>query len=403
MNKNLMTSIVLLLFSIFFILLVGGRIPYLIFHALVLYLMLPLMHSTLGLYFLSGSLKIPSGEFYAGDIVDIRYLVRNNSFLMYPFLIFIPDLSQELAEKKAADISFSLGSHENFTKSERAILRRRGYYEVGGFHLIINDVFGLYSIRRSFKSDISILILPEISKISSFKIPAGMQSGELLVSQSAYRDKSRISSLREYREGDSTRSIHWKASSKAEVPVIKEFETRSDTYVEIFMDSFSSNYRSDVDQRMEDKAVEAAVSIIHYCLSSNISIAVNYENGNRNYRLEGRDYEDLKPYLESLARFSATGHLKLNQLVDDQSPKIQKGSSTILITPSLDFTNASTAIDLAYRGMNPIVFAISDKHRNNGALDGYLAGKLREDNIPVFAIDCSQSISDVLEVHHGWI
>ncbi len=403
MNKNLSIAIILLISSLVFVLLVGGKIPYLIFHALILYLILPLIHSGLGLYFITGSIKIPSGEFYAGDVVDIRYSVINRSFLMFPFLVFTPDLSYEIGVKNVDKLPFSLGGHESFTKSEKVALRRRGYFGIGGFHLTINDVFGLYSIKRYIESDISILILPEIAKINSFKIPAGMQSGELLVSHSAYRDKSRISSLREYREGDSTRSIHWKATSKSEVPVIKEFEARSDTYVEIFMDSFSSNYRNDVDRRMEDKAVETAVSIIHYCLSNNIAIAVNYENDKSHYRLEGRDYDDLKPYLESLARYSATGTLKLDKLVNDQSPKIQKGSSTILITPSLDPTNGSTAMDLAYRGMNPIVVAISDKYNSTGSMDGYLAGKLREDNIPVFRIDYGQSISDVLEVSHGWI
>jgi len=400
MNKNLTTALILLILSIISVLLVGGKIPYLFFHAISIYLMLPLVHSLLGLYSLSGSIGIPSGEFYAGDVVDIKYLVRNRSFLVFPFLVFTPDLTHDLGEKNVEELPFSLGGHEDFSKTENVALKRRGYYEVGGFHLTINDVFGLFSPSKHIKSNISILILPEIPKINSFRIPAGIQSGELLVSQSSYRDKSRISALREYREGDSTRSIHWKATSRSKTPVVKEFETRSDTYVEIFMDSFSAHFRNDVARRMEDKAVEAAVGIVHYCLSRNISIAVNYENDMRHYRLVGRDYDDLKQYLENLARYSATGTQKLDQLIQDVSPKMQKGSSTILITPSLNSTNASTAMDLAYRGMNPLVLAISDKHHAAGMVDGYLAGKLREDNIPMFRIDHSQSISDVLEVSH---
>jgi len=402
MNRNFITALILLMSSLVFVLLVGGKIPYLIFHALLLYLILPLIHSGLGLLLLSGSVGVPSGEFYAGDIIGIRYLVKNNSYLLFPFLVFTPDLSYAVGGKKAENLTFYLKSRNTFAKTEMTTLRRRGSYEVGGFHLAINDVFSLYSLKKHFKSDISILILPEITKISSFEIPAGIQSGELLVSQSAYRDKSRVSALREYREGDSTRSIHWKASSRSEVPIIKEFEARSDTYVEILMDSLSSNYKGDIDRRMEDKAVETVVSIVNYCLSRNITIAVNYENDRKHYRLEGRDYNDLKPYLENLARYSATGSLPLGQLVLDQSLKIQKGSSTILVTPSLDPENGSTVMDLAYRGMNPIVVVVSDKHNRSGSVDGYLVGKLREDNIPVYRLDYNQSISDVLEVSHDW-
>ncbi len=400
MSKNLKSALILLVFTIISVMLVGGKVPYLIFHVLLLFLFLPFVHIAIGLYFLSGSVNVDSGEFFTGEVVDIKYLVRNNSFLLYPILIFSPDFSKDIGGKTVDQIPFSLKSNESFSKSEKSTLNRRGYYKVGGFHLTINDVFGLYNLNKYIKSDISILIYPEIIRLSSFRVPSGMQSGELLVSDNSYKDKSRISTLREYRDGDSTRSIHWKASSRSEIPVVKEFETRSDTYVEIFLDSLKSNYKNDFDKNMEDKVVESALSIAHYCLSNNISVAINYENNNDYFRIEGRDYDQLKTFLENLARYSGNGFHSLADLVDSQSVKIRKGSSTILVTPSLDSTNGAVAIDLAYKGLNPIVISITSKLSSVGLVDSFLPGKLRDDNIPVFVIDHKQRVSDVLEVYH---
>lgn len=400
MSKNLKSALILLILTIITVLLVGGKAPYLIFHVLLLFLLLPLIHGVIGLYFLSGSVDVNSGDFFAGEVVDIKYLVQNNSFLLYPILIFSPDLSKDIGGKTINQIPFSLKNNESFSKTEKSTLNRRGYYKVGGFHLTINDVFGLYNLNKYIKSDISILIYPEIIQLSSFRVSSGMQSGELLVSDNSYKDKSRISTLREYRDGDSTRSIHWKASSKSEIPVVKEFETRSDTYVEIFLDSLRENYKNDFDRSMEDKVVESAISIAHYCLSNNISVAINYENNNNHFRIEGREFDQLKSFLENLARYSGNGYHSLADLVDSQSVKVRKGSSTILVTPSLDSANGTVAIDLAYKGLNPIVISITSNFSNVGYFDGFLPGKLRDDNIPVFVIDHKQRVSDILEVYH---
>ncbi|MGM0395887.1 MAG: DUF58 domain-containing protein [Bacillota bacterium] len=400
MNKKIVTAFTLLVISIIFALLVGGKIPYLIFHALILYLLLPLAHSALALVFISGTVEVGSGEFFPGDVVNIRYLIRNSSFISFPYIIFSPDLSKDLGDSNLNHIPLSLKKKEIFSTTESPLIRRRGFYRVGGFHITIKDVFGLYSFNKYIQSYISLVVFPELIQLSSFRIPVGMQLGELYITDNSYRDKSRISSLREYRDGDSIRTIHWKATSKKDIPVVKEFETRGDTNVEIFMDSYTAVYKNDQDRRLEDKVVEVATSIVHYCLVRNISVSLNYENNSKINRLEGREYNQFKPFLKSFAMYTGSGKARLSQLLETQIDKIRKGSSTILITPCLDSFSASAAMELDYKGLNPVVISISDRMSHSGYRDNQVVGRLREDKIPVFIIDSSQSIAEVLEVHY---
>ena len=50
------------------------------------------------------------------------------------------------------------------------------------------------------------------------------------------RDKSEISNIREYRMGDSLKTIHWKLSSKSEEWQVKDYNTNNDRHTYIFVD-----------------------------------------------------------------------------------------------------------------------------------------------------------------------
>src|SRR5699024_2712200 len=117
------------------------------------------------------------------------------------------------------------------------VLNRRGYYEIGSVEVIISDVFGIFSLRKTYSSKASLLVYPEASNISYFPINSVEQRGELPIDDILFKDWSRLDSLREFREGDSFKSIHWKLSAKLDDLIIKEYEKRGDAKMGIFVDN----------------------------------------------------------------------------------------------------------------------------------------------------------------------
>lgn len=210
------TIITLLIFIVIFAfaLLVGGTIPYFLLYVFSLTFLIPLVHCLIVLRALKGSVDIPKESLFTGESINIVYQVKNNSILPIPYLEIKRDISRRLSGLILPNLIFSLRKKEVFIEKETVLLKRRGYYELGEIEIIIQDVFGFYTFKKKILSPASLLVYPETIFLSTFKITASHQSGELLVKNTAFQDKSRVATLREYREGDSVKAIHWKLSAK---------------------------------------------------------------------------------------------------------------------------------------------------------------------------------------------
>ena len=400
--NNLKFGIPLVFIILFtFVILVGGTMPYFLFYIFLLTFILPLIHSLVTLKRLEGSVKIPSESLFTGDTIDIEYKVENRSFLNIPYMEIQSDITRQLAGKNISKVLLTLDKKKSFTNKESVILKRRGYYQLGELNVTIRDVFRFYSFKKKIISNTSLLVYPETINLSTFEITAGLQAGELLIHNSAFQDKSRVSSLRDYREGDSIKSMHWKLSAKKDNPIVKDYESRVDTNAVIFMDNNNLLYKRDVDRRLEDKAADVALSIINYCLNNSIEVSLETQNEEKYIEIQGQQNSDLKPFLEALARFSGNGVLVIRSLLMLRIDTIKKGSTVIIITPNLDKSMGTNTIELKDKSLNPLLIIVTDISNKTGYIDLTIKKRLNQEGIPVYILDHKTSVKETLEVYHG--
>ena len=390
----------ILLITFSFVLFVGGTIPYFIFYIFLMTITIPFLHSLITLRKLNGTVNIPQGSLYTGEKIDIDYEVNNATSFTIPYLQIQSDISKQLSGVDSPNVILSLGKKESFTRRETVILKRRGYYEIGDIEIKISDVFGLYSFKKKLSSSISLLVYPEAIKLSTFKVVASQQLGDLSVHDLAFQDKSRVASLRDYIEGDSVKLIHWKQSSKRENPIVKEFENRGDINTLIFIDNESKHFKSDINRRMEDKVADAALSIINYCLNQNIQVNLKVQNNLSITEIQGQQSSDMKPFLETLACFKGNGAISFTALLMSRIESIKKSSTVIIITSNLDKEMGAHGIHLKMKNMNPLFISVTDRVNKNGTLDLEVEKRMREEGITVYALDCDTSIKEALEGRH---
>lgn len=400
MNSSKIGILLMFIIILAFVLFVGGTMPYFLFYIFLLTFTLPLAHSLITLNRLRGSVKTPNEYLYTGDRIDIDYFVENRSPFSIPYLHIYSDIKRQLTEGETSKVILNLRKKEIFSYSENIVLKRRGYYQLGEINVTIQDVFRFYSFKKKISSSISLLVYPEIIELSTFKITANQQSGELLVYDSVFQDKSRISSLRDYTEGDSIKSIHWKLSAKKDIPIVKEFENRVNTNTIIFIDNEKSNYRNDLDRRLEDKAVDVALSIINYCLNQNIEVSLQTQSEESYIEVQGQQNSDLKPFLEVLARFSGNGSLEFRSFLLPRIETVQKISTVVIITPNLDKSMGANGIQLKMKNLNPLFIIITDINNKTGYVDSTIEKRLKQEGIPIYIIDYNTSIREALEVNH---
>lgn len=401
MNSFRLTSTSIFMILISFVLFIGGLAPYYLFYIFVLALIIPLIHNIIIYMNIEGTVKIPDGSLYTGDEIEIEYRVRNKSRLSAPYIEIKSSVTRLLTGKDVENKILSLRAKSAFTNKDTIILNKRGYYQLGEIDVIIHDVFSFYSFHKSIKSNSSLLVYPEIINLSTLKITADNRSGELLTENSLFQDRNNISTLRDYREGDSIKTIHWKLTAKNDKAVVKEFENRVNTNAVIFLDNHYPLFKDDVDRCLEDKSVDIALSIINYCLNQSLEVILETQNESRYIRIEGQEKSHMKLYLEELTRFSGNGVLPIESLILPQLDTISRGSTIIIISPRLDKTMGAIGIDSKLKRLNPLFIITTDTDNKTGYMDPQIEKRLLQEGIPVHIIDYKTSIKEVLEVHNG--
>lgn len=397
MNRIIIVFIVFLIL-LSGILLIGGTIPYYLFYVFLLTLLLPLLHNLLILRGISGFVEVPRKSLFSGENLQIDYKITNGSIFNIPYLEVQSTITKELTGIIPPVQYISLNKKNSYYNSENLKLNRRGYYQLGEIRLCIKDVFGLYKFTKNVSSSASLLVYPEIKKISTLRITASQQSGELLDLSSNFEDRTRINSLKEYSEGDSIKSIHWKLTAKKDIPILKEYEHRGDSEVYIFLDNDIINYSNDFDRHIEDKACDTSLSIIDYCLENNIKVDLNIFSEEDILGIKGQQRSDIKPFLEELAKFKGNINRRFHSLLSLNIDNLHQGSSVFIITPCLDKPLGGLVIDLKGKNIHPQIICITDKEYENIPIDKGVSKSIINEGIPLYIIDYSSSLKESLEV-----
>ncbi|MFA5524665.1 MAG: DUF58 domain-containing protein [Tissierellales bacterium] len=395
-------SPVLIFMAIFiFVLLAGGTMPYYLLYIFFLTLLVPLIHNLVVLRGLRGHVKVPSEALFSGEDIEIGYEVKNDSFFRAPYIEIHSEISKQLTGIDSPIVALSLEKKGIFSHSETITLRRRGYYELGEIVVTVRDVFSFYSFKKRISSSTSLLIYPKVINLSTFRITSSHQSGEALIQNSVFQDKSRFATLREYREGDPVKAIHWKLSAKKETPIIREFESHGDTHATIFIDNETEHFKDDTYRNLEDKAANAALSILNYCLNQGIDVSLETQDAHKYIKIQGQQKSDYKPFLEVLARFRANGVFDIKSLISSHIGLLKRSSTIIIITPYFDIGMGSLGIQLKTNNFNPLFILITDIENKRGYIDQKVEIMLKKEGIPIYILDHSSNIKDTLEVYDG--
>ena len=395
--------IIFILILFLFTILVGGKLPYYLFYVSIFSISIPLVHNLYSIRNIKGYITLPDARVYKGDNIDIQYKVDNNGSLSIPYIEIEDQISKTLQNKKSKNTILSLDKKDSYHKREAIQLNRRGYYKIVAIKVIIRDVLGIYSLKKTISNDSSLLVYPKPIELNNLSGVLSQTSGEITVKESNQKDKSSIHSFREYIPGDEIKSVHWKLSGKFDNLIVKEYENSSDTNIILLIDNSIANLKSDENMRIEDKIVDIALSIVNYSLREHINIKLYSQDNEFTNILEGNQESDLKVFLESFAKLKANGVHDYNAFIESQNTYLRKEKTLILISPLLDKKIAARIIDFKIKGSNIIFILVTDIENNWRPIDLNIEERLYQEDIKVYMIDYRSSVKDVLEGYNGYI
>ncbi len=259
----------------------------------LLYLLLGMM---LGLIIVSGILserairgvtlkRLQSGDLFAGRVNRIRFEITNTKRWFSSYSIRVQEhesrdtrsarrLAIGLPEKrprkrkqreleadpggpKALALRVPPGSTQVATSEY--VFPRRGLYTYVGLDLITRFPFGFFEKIKPFREPHEVLVYPAIRTDIGTIVADNAREGE--VEQQIEGRDGEFFGLREYREGDDLRDIHWKVSARRGTLVRKLYDRRDNESIAVHLFNWVPEGGPEDRQRALLEELEHAISV----------------------------------------------------------------------------------------------------------------------------------------------
>ena len=137
----------------------------------------------------------------------------------------------------------------------------RGRFEIGPMTVRVNDPFGLVELGRSFASTVPLVVTPRIVPLPPIPV-----SGALLGSgdnrpRAFAAGSAEDVTVREYRQGDDLRRVHWRSSAKVGELMVRREEQPWQSRATLFLDNRTIAHQGHGVASSLEVAVSAAASI----------------------------------------------------------------------------------------------------------------------------------------------
>jgi len=152
----------------------------------------------------------------------MRVKVKNEKRFFVSYSIEVEEVLDYEGVQQVSSYSLRLGPGEEAEAMIRMHFDRRGVYQSAGLAIATRFPFSFFRKSRHVVESVELVVYPPVRQVPELRI----------VSRQEGTDETRprigrggdVYGVREYREGDATRDIHWKTSARRRRWMVREFE-----------------------------------------------------------------------------------------------------------------------------------------------------------------------------------
>ncbi len=166
-----------------------------------------------------------------------EFCIENRSIMAIPFLeakINIPQSNSVRCTERL--VWLSMAPLTGYTMKNTVTFRLRGTYDIGVKCFYVYDFFRLFRAKVEMGAMATVYVMPRRLSSDDALAQAISDSTVRTVQAPLVVDKLEISDIRDYRNGDPLKSIHWKLSSKSDTLVVKDYNTGTANQTVIYFD-----------------------------------------------------------------------------------------------------------------------------------------------------------------------
>ena len=287
-----------------------------------------------------------------GDTLRATYTVRNTSRLPKFWLeVHNPsNLPHGLPGR-----ALSLGPRGERSWSARVGLMRRGHYRIEQLVIRTGDPFGFFESYASVGKSSTVIVYPRVEALPGWRLPPAQIEGPHAHPVRTVQTTPHVTTIRPYAPGDAYNRIHWRTTARQAELQVKEFDLEQTADVWIFLDLEAAVHVGAGDDSTLEFAVRAAASIAARAILENRSVGLTAAAARSIILPPDRGPRQQQKIMQLLAAVQADGSRPLGDVLIEGAPRLRRGMTAVVVTPSTDRDWVRPLTTLRTRGVTGVV------------------------------------------------
>ncbi|HEX8938908.1 MAG TPA: DUF58 domain-containing protein [Candidatus Limnocylindrales bacterium] len=309
----------------------------------------------LGLTDLEAGYAVDRLHGHVGEELRTTYTLRNTSRVPKPWLEAHNPTDLPVAIPGRA---LSLGPTSERAWVARVPLTRRGTFRIEPLQIRTGDPFGFFEAGATVGHAVSVMVYPRVDPLPRWRLPAANIEGTHSAPERTLQTTPLATTVRPYAPGDSFNRIHWKTTARYGEIQVKEFDLEQTADAWIFLDLDATVQAGEGDESTLEVAVRAAASIADRAVGEKRAVGLT-ATGHRTVVLPAdRGSRQHQKIMQLLAAVEADGDTRLVEALVTGLPRLRRGMTAVVITPSPDRAWVRPLADLRARGVACLVVSL---------------------------------------------
>lgn len=283
------------------------------------------------------------GEMPIGETMEATLALEKRGNLPAGLLLFEEHIPASLGKRPRFGVNNVSGSWRREV-SYPLEGRHRGRFQIGPLLVRSRDAFNLVKFDRQFTATSEVMVTPRIHPLGAMgNVTGGGSSGETRPQRLGVIGSDDVL-IREYRQGDDVRRIHWRSTARRGELMVRREEQAWDPSVTLVLDSRATAHGGPGQESSFEYAVSCAASIAMHFLENGFTVDLFDATGPMLPRDADRTYTTTRQHiLHSFTDVQPTGVEHLSQALD--SPLIgRQGRLVVAVTGRLTPRDAEALI-----------------------------------------------------------
>jgi uncharacterized protein (DUF58 family) len=336
-----------------------------------------------GLADLEAGYRVDHRQGHVGDDLRTTYSISNASGLPKPWLeVYNPtDLPVALPGR-------AIGLRSWAQRSWIAVvpLTRRGTFRIEPMIVQTGDPFGFFEAAATVGRSTVVTVFPRVIPLPRWRLPSANLEGNHSTPERAVQTTPLATTVRPYAPGDSFNRIHWRTTARLGEIQVKEFDLEQTADVWLYVDLDADIQCGEGDTSTVEESLRVAASIAHVALAENRAVGVT-TSGHRIVNIPAdRGPRQRQKIMQLFAAVEGDGRTPLAEVLLMGLPKLRRGMTAVVITPSRERHWIRAMAPLRSRGIASVVVAL------DGASYDSVANVLRDGQEPGMAAPEERSL-----------